>query len=120
LDLHRTIRNLKCSTKMSFKYVHVRAHQDRIKPWSQLSFEEQLNVICNKLASSAVARYLSEQTKPSRQNQFLPLESAAIILDSVKLTTDVGLEVQFFLGKEEAACFYTSPKAVTNGRNTGV
>jgi hypothetical protein len=59
-DLHQTIRNLKCSTKMAFKYAHVRAHQDRIKSWSQLSLEEQLNVICNKLANSAVARYLSK------------------------------------------------------------
>ena len=104
---------------MAFKYAHVRAHQDRIKPWSQLSLKEQLNVICNELANSAVARYLSEQTKPFRLDQFLPLESAAIILDSVKLTTDVGLEVQFHLGKKEAARFYTSPKAVTNGCNTG-
>ncbi len=103
---------------MAFKYMHVRAHQDKIKPWSQLSLEEQLNVICNELANSAVARYLSEQTKPSRPDQFLPLESAAIILDSVKPTTDVGLKVQFHLGKEEAAPFYTSPKAVTNGCNT--
>jgi hypothetical protein len=119
LDLPQTIGNLKCSTKMAFKYAHVRAHQDRIKPWSQLSLEEQLNVICDELANSAVARYLAEQTKPSRPDQFLPLESAAIVLDSVKLTTDVGLEVQFCLGKEEAARFYTSPKAVTNGHNTG-
>jgi hypothetical protein len=50
-------------------------------------------VICNELANSAVARYLSEQTKLSRPDQFLPLESAAIVMDSVKLTTDVGLEV---------------------------
>jgi hypothetical protein len=76
-------------------------------------------VIWDELANSAVARYLSEQTKPSRPDQFLPLESATIVLDSVKLTTDVGSEVQFCLGKEEAARFYTSPKAVTNGRNTG-
>ncbi len=75
-------------------------------------------MICNELANSAVARYLSEQTKPSRPDQFLPLESAAIVLDSVKLKTDAGLEVRFCLGKEEAARFYTSPKAVTNGCNT--
>jgi hypothetical protein len=118
-DLYRTIRNLKCSTKMAFKYTHVRAHQDRIKPWSQLTLEEQLNVICDELANSAVTRYLSEQTKPSRPEQFLPLESAAIVLDSVKLTTDVGLEVRFRLRKEEAVRFYTSPKAVTNRGNAG-
>jgi hypothetical protein len=104
---------------MAFKYTHVRAHQDRIKPWSQLSLEEQLNVICNELVISAVARYLSERTKPSRPEQFLPLESAANVLDSVKLTTNVGLEVRFCLGKEEVSCFYTSPTAVTNGCNTG-
>jgi hypothetical protein len=92
---------------------------NRIKPWSQLSLEEQLNVICNELANGAIARYLSEQTKPSRPDQFLPLESAAIVLDSVKLTTDVGSKVRFCPGKEEAARFYPSPKAVVNGCNTG-
>ena len=50
-------------------------------------------MICDELANSAVARYLSERIKPSRPDQFLLLESAAIVLDSVKLTTDVGLEV---------------------------
>jgi hypothetical protein len=119
LDLHQTSRNLKCSTKMAFKYVHMGAHQDRIKPWSQLSLKEQLNMLCNQLANSAVARYLSEQTKPSRPDQLLPLESATIVLDSVKLPTDVGSEVQFCLGKEEAGRFYTSPTAVTNRCNTG-
>jgi hypothetical protein len=118
LDLHQTIRNLKCSTKMAFKYAHLRAHQDRIKSWSQSTLEEQLNVICNKLAKSAVARYLSEQTKLSRPDQFLPLESEAIVLDSVKLTTDVGAEVQLHLGKEEAARFYTNCTVITNGCNT--
>ncbi len=87
---------------MAFKYTHVRADQDRIKSWSQLFLKEQLNVICNELANCAVARYLSKQTKPSRPDQFLPLESAAIVLDSVKLTTNVGA-VQFCLWKEEAA-----------------
>jgi hypothetical protein len=119
LDLHRAVRNLKCSTKIAFRYAHVRAHQDRIKPWSQLSLEEQLNVTCDELANGAIARYLSERTKPSRTDQFLPLESAAIVLDSVKLTTNVGAEVQFRLGKEEALRFYTRPKEVINGRNTG-
>jgi hypothetical protein len=93
LDLHQTVRNPKCSTKMAFRYAHVRAHQDRIKPWLQLSLAEQLNMISDELANGAVAKYLSERTRPSRTNQFLPMESAAIVLDSVKLTTNVGAEV---------------------------
>jgi hypothetical protein len=76
-------------------------------------------MICDKLANSAVARYLYKQTKPSRPDQFLPLESAAIVLGSVKLTTNVGAEVQFHLGKEESARFYTNRKVITNGCNTG-
>jgi hypothetical protein len=80
---------------------------------------EQLNVICDELANGAVARYLSKRTRPLRTNQFLPMESAAIVLDSVKLTINVGAEVQFCLEKEETLRFYTRPKVVINGRNTG-
>jgi hypothetical protein len=52
-------------------------------------------------------------------DQFLPLKKAAIVLDSVKLTTDVGSEVRFCLGKEEAARFYTAPKELVNVSNKG-
>jgi hypothetical protein len=105
---------------MSFRYSHVRAHQDRIKAWSQLALlEEQLNVLCNELTNSAVARFFSELTQPSQVDQFLPLKKVAIVLDSVKLTTDVGSEVRFHLGKEEAARFYTALKELVNGSNTG-
>jgi hypothetical protein len=37
--------------------------------------------------------------------QFLPFEKAAIVLNSVKLTTDVGAKARFRLGKEEAKKF---------------
>jgi hypothetical protein len=116
-DLHWAIRNLKCSTKMSFRYSHVRAHQDRIKAWSKLALEEQLNVLCNEL--SAGARFLSECTGSSQMDQFVPLSKAAKVLDSVELTTDVGPEVRFCLGKEEIARFYTAPKELVNRGNTG-
>jgi hypothetical protein len=54
-DLHQAIRTLKCSFQMDMKYSHVRVHQDRILPWSMLTLEQQLNVICNNLANKAVA-----------------------------------------------------------------
>jgi hypothetical protein len=44
-NLHHMIQTLKCSLTMSFQYRHVRAHQDRLKPWLKLSLEEQLNAI---------------------------------------------------------------------------
>jgi hypothetical protein len=50
---------------------------------------------------------------------FLPLEKAAVILDGVKLTTDVVLEVYVQLGMEEAERFYTKPCNIVNGVNKG-
>jgi hypothetical protein len=40
---------------MDMKYSHVHAHQDRILPWSMLTLEQQLNIICNSLVNKAVA-----------------------------------------------------------------
>jgi hypothetical protein len=59
LDLHRSIRTMKYMVQMNTTYLHVRADQDRILPWSMLTLEQQLNVICNDLANGAAARYLS-------------------------------------------------------------
>ncbi len=55
LDLNQAIRTLKCSFQMDVKYSNVQAHQDRILPWSMLTLEQQLNVICDNLANKAVA-----------------------------------------------------------------
>jgi hypothetical protein len=46
-------------------------------------------------------------------------EKAAIILNGTKLTTDVGAEVHYCFGKEEANRFYTQPKLISSGTNKG-
>ncbi len=74
-------------------YSHVRAHQDRVLPWSMLTLEQQLNVICDELANGAVAQFLSKERGDNHSPQFLPFEKAAIVLNGMKLTTDVGAEV---------------------------
>ncbi len=73
-----------------------------------LTLEQQLNVLCDELANGAVARYLSGGVHHLGQ-KFLPFEKAAVVLDGVKLTTDVGAEVRYRLGKEDAERFYTKP-----------
>jgi hypothetical protein len=40
-------------------------------------------------------------------------------VDNKKMTTDVGKEVRFYLGKEEARAFYTKERQVVNGVNKG-
>ena len=57
-DLHRTIRTLKHSARTGFRYVHVKAHQDKLKAWRELTLSEQLNVLCDGLANRAIKGYL--------------------------------------------------------------
>jgi hypothetical protein len=106
LDLHRMIQLLKCTSRLDMKYSHVRAHQDQILPWSMLTLEQQLNIICDGLANNAITRYLTRGRVRDNGPHILPLEKAAVVLDGVKLTTDVGPEVCVQLGMEEAERFY--------------
>jgi hypothetical protein len=78
---------------MDMAYAHVKAHQDRVLPWSMLTIEQQLNVICDSLANGAVVHYLANGMERKETPQFLPFEKVAIVLNSVKLATDVGAEV---------------------------
>jgi hypothetical protein len=94
-DLQRAIRTYKCKVNMALKYQHIKAHQEAIKPWSMLTLEEQLNVICDKLAKEAVLRYLSNATPEGRGVQLLPLEKVTILVNGEKLTTNVGQEVRY-------------------------
>ena len=51
--------------------------------------------------------------------KFLPFESVTVVLDGIKLTTDVGPEVRYRLGKEDAERFYTKARDVVRGTNRG-
>jgi hypothetical protein len=104
---------------MSFQYRHVRAHQDRLKPWSRFSLEEQLNVICDKLTNGAVRHYLSYWSPVNQKLRLLPLEKAAVFVGTEKMMTDVGPEVRFQLGREDALRFYTLPVVLVGGVNKG-
>ncbi len=90
-----------------------------MKPWARLPLEEQLNVICNELANGAVRHYLSYSSPVSRKLQLLPLEKAAVFVGTKKMTMDVGPEVRFQLGKEDALKFYTLPVLLVGGVNKG-
>ncbi len=76
-------------------------------------------MICDELANGAVAQYSTVGIRQVMASQLLPLEKTAVIQDGVKLTTDVGAEVCFHLGKEYTSRFYSSPKVLTGGTNNG-
>ena len=114
-DLLRALRTLTVNNDLLFIYEHVYGHQDRRKLWTQLRLEEQLNVDCDLLAKSAVARSMEGGAPAQRGKQLLPLERAAVFVEGNKITTDVAEDVRFCLGLEEARAFYTAPKRRRGG-----
>jgi hypothetical protein len=84
-----------------------------------LTLEQQLNIICDGLANNTIARYLACGRVRDNGPHFLPFEKAAVVLDGIKLTKDVGPEVCIQLGKEEAERFYTKFCNIVNGVNKG-
>ena len=118
-DLHCTIRTLKHLARTNFRYTHVKAHQDRLKPWRELTLSEQLNVLCDGLANRAVKGYLERDSPAHRATSLLPLEKAVVFIDNKKTTTDVGSNARYLLGAEEARRFYTAPVVLVRGVNKG-
>ncbi len=72
-------------------------------------------MICDKLANGAVRHYLSYSSPVSWKQQLLPLEKAAVFVGTKKMTMDVGPEVRFQLGREDALRFYTLPVVLVGG-----
>ena len=99
--------------------MHVKAHQDRLKPWRELTLSEQLNVLCDGLANRAIKGYLERDSPAHRTSSLLPLEKAAVFIDNEKTTTDVGSNARYLLGAEEARRFYTSAVVLVRGVNKG-
>ncbi len=118
-DLHRTILTLKHTARTSFQHAHVKAHQDKLKAWRELTLSDQLNVICDGLANRAVKGHLERVSPTTPATTLLPLEKAAVFIGNKKSTTDVGPNVRFLLGTEEARRFFTSPVVLVKGVNKG-
>ena len=63
-------------------------------------------------------RARTEGVRPASP-KFLPFESVAVVLDGIKLTTNIGSEVRYLLGKEDSERFYTKAREVVRGTNRG-
>ena len=57
-DILRVLRTINSRTKSNFVQRHVKAHQDEVKKWRMLTFEEKLNFNCDKLAKEAISNHL--------------------------------------------------------------
>ncbi len=65
-----------------------------------------------------MARALSVATT-SAEPSLLPFEKAVVVVDNIKITSNIALAVRSFLGKVEAKKFYTKAINRVNGSNKG-
>ena len=107
-DIKQVLRNIKTKLKVSFKYEWVRAHQDDIKLWYQLTLLRHLNCICNTLVKAAVTRSLTTTVRRIPE-QGLSTESAAVFVGGIKQTSNVAKNMRLVLGWVDVEYFYTTP-----------
>jgi hypothetical protein len=113
----RLIRSKLPTTHLQYEWV--KAHIDWTIPWARMTLTQQLNTMCDKLANWAVLRASSNEGNEKECSWLLPMEGAAIIVGSAKMTSNVATSNQFHLGREEARQFYTRPMKIKNGTNKG-
>ena len=87
-DIQRVLQTIKHRSKSKYIQHHVRSHQDKLKPWHKMTYEEQLNYYCDKMAKKAIEQYLSWQIEAEVKEQeikveltkILPLEKARVMV----------------------------------------
>ena len=52
----------------------MQAHQDRVKQWHQMMYEEQLNKWCNEMAKEAIEWHLAVQIEATIEERELEKE----------------------------------------------
>merc|ERR1711923_410714 len=60
--IRRVLRSIKARTRSSFLQSHVKGHQDDIKRWYDMTYEERLNSTCDRLAKDAITKHILEVT----------------------------------------------------------
>jgi hypothetical protein len=119
-DIFRTLRLIRSKLPTThLQYECVKAHVDWTIPWARMTLAQQLKTMCNKLANCAVIRACSNKGNEEECSWLLPMEGAAIIINSVRITSDVATFTWFHLGREEARKFYTRPMRIKNSSNKG-
>jgi hypothetical protein len=83
-DVFRTPRAIHQEISVAdLGYEWVKSHQDNTKAWQALSLEEQLNVLCDGLANSAIERAMSTHGQPVK-TRAPPFKMVTIMIQSAK------------------------------------
>ncbi len=78
------------------EYIHVKAHQDNLTRWEDLSQEAQLNVACN---AGAKAMLRSQDVTDLPQQEPFPLEPICLFVEGTKMTSDTRAHIRYAAGR---------------------
>jgi hypothetical protein len=86
---------------LSFKrlFSHVSAHQDDLKDWEDLTFEEQRNCSCDFAAKRSLQETFVNGPQPQ---QAFPLETASLFINQHKIGTESGPMIRYAAQLQEA------------------
>ena len=59
-DIRRVLRSIKARTRSSFLQSYDKGHQDNVKRWSDMTYEERLNSTCDRMAKDAITNHILE------------------------------------------------------------
>jgi hypothetical protein len=86
---------------------------DKYFLWQQLSSEQKMNVMCDKLVKHAVSKAI-RSGMGREEKQMLPSEDTAVFVNNRKLTRYLENEVCCEVGREKACKCLTSQEGWTN------
>jgi hypothetical protein len=102
-DLFWTLRSIHQEMLgANLRYEQVKSHQNSLLPWHLLTFEEQLNTTCNTLANEVVTCALGGTTL-HKGPSLLPFKSSMVLINNVKIASNVALAIRFLLNRVEAS-----------------
>ena len=95
-----------CSNLTFTRYFsHVKAHQDEVDDWTELTRESQLNCGCDYGAKKRL--HLSDPPEDLKQRAF-PLEPITLFVGEEKITSESGPVIRYTAQRQEArALFYS-------------
>ena len=102
-DILKTIMVNCASLSFQQEYTYVAAHQDNHTRWEDLTCAAQLNLACDAGAKTILR---SQDVTDLPQQEAFPLKSICMFVDGKKMTSDMGVHIQYAAGHQVARSFF--------------
>ncbi len=113
VDILKTILGNCRGLSFTTYYSHVKAHQDELVSFANLSQKTQLNCICNHTAKQQIALDGLDSPAPGRM---FPLEPIVFFVKGKKMTSDAGEQQQFRAHHQLTQSYYSNQGIISHAQ----